>query len=243
MLLPLKECGLEAYIRGLPDEIARSVDARDRKTLDDARNFAVRIETRMRSGILPSNETQKVSFNQNNSYPRSSNSYYQDYANHQTMNPPRYQNYAIRNEEENRTRSPSPSPDVSGSPIGILKPPSRNHYYSPPGFPPHPDYSPYFYPPMPYPNYYPYHHYNANNNEPSRSVRDGYSQGLRPRSPSPIPSSARPGSPYNRNTKPENRTDHLNAQMTRRTDATSSHSEKERHATVKFLANQEKSQR
>lgn len=86
MLLPLKECALEVFIRGLPDELARSVEGRDPKTIEEA----VRTETRMKKGIVPSGETQCVSFSQNDNYSRSPSSNYPNFSHFQPM---RYSNY------------------------------------------------------------------------------------------------------------------------------------------------------
>ena len=44
MLESIKEVALEAFIRGLPDEITRAVDARDPKNLEEALKFARRAE-------------------------------------------------------------------------------------------------------------------------------------------------------------------------------------------------------
>ncbi|XP_046145478.1 serine/arginine repetitive matrix protein 1-like [Osmia bicornis bicornis] len=45
---PVKLTAIDAFVYGLPDELARAVDARDPKTLKDAVDIAVRAENRQR---------------------------------------------------------------------------------------------------------------------------------------------------------------------------------------------------
>ena len=165
MLCPIKECALEAFIRGLPDEIARAVDARDPKTLEDAVKHATRVETRMRSGIIPTGDPNRLFLSRQddprlNSRPDSpiqSNSRQSLF----TYRDSRNQNFG-----DSRSRSPSPNAtgnsDYSKFPTSILKPSRSNtestRYPEQHGYPTYPSYPYMPYPPfhqMPYPPYYP----------------------------------------------------------------------------------------
>lgn len=155
MLRPIKKCALEAFIRGLPDEIARAVDARDPKTLEDAVKHATRVETRMRSGVIPTGDTNRLFLsrqddsrsNSRSDSPVQSNSRQSLF----TYRDSRNQHFG-----DSRSRSPSPNAtgnlDYSNFPTGILKPPRSNTESS--RYPEHgySAYSPYPY--MPYPPFY-----------------------------------------------------------------------------------------
>lgn len=238
MLESVKEIALEAFIHGLPDEIARSVDVRDPKDLDEALKYASRIENRMRSRIIPSGEISRVSFAED-SYPSTSratspfasSSNYYNTSNH-------YQNYPVNRREESRSRSPSPSstripqrrpnsPQSRYTNLSPTYPAYPNHPSSPPMnsnhqnhlyYPPYPMYPPMFYPPPYYPPY-PMH-----NPEPYRSSSPANLQ---------TSTSSRPPSPHPN--KPDQATgkDSLNFQPTRRTDATTSQISTQRRIIVK----------
>ena len=193
MLRPIKECALEAFIRGLPDEIARAVDARDPKTLEDALKHATRVEARMRSGVIPTGDPNRLflsrqedsRLNPRPDSPVQSNSRQNLF----TYRDPRNQNFG-----DSRSRSPSPNAtgnsDFSKFPAGILKPPRSNtesrRYPEQHGYPNYPymPYPPFYH--MPYPPYYPpYSH------APSFPINSPYAQAPTApqlaRSTSPIP--------------------------------------------------------
>ena len=53
MMTPMKEAAIDNFIRGLPGNISAAVDASHPADLESAYKEAVRIEARIRSGILP----------------------------------------------------------------------------------------------------------------------------------------------------------------------------------------------
>jgi hypothetical protein len=273
MLKPVYECALDAFLRGLPDEIARSVDTRDPKNLEEALQHAVRIETRMESGILPTREFQRSIFSRDaspgyhNSRVDSQN--HQPNYQHSSRN---YSNFSITGATEPRTRSPSPN--AARHPTGILRrtgsPEPRAYARDAPGHPsfqqPYPMYqqppfyaqNPYYYPPMPYPYFPPYGYPGSPNHAPLNTM------GQRPVSPNPKPTTfgyrstspvpaVRPYDPNrtagsgswrqggdstsrSRSPSPHNNKqgEHLNSQVARRSDATTSHAITERQQTVRF---------
>ena len=233
MLEPIKEVALEAFIRGLPDKITRAVDARDPKNLEEALKFARWAEIKIRSGILPSGETTRVTFAENS---RPVSPSYSNSNNHSTSR--HYQNYSITRREGNHSRSPSPNP-VDAQDVKLKSPkPTQSEYtnyprysdrqrYNHQGHPTYPFYPPYFYPRMaPFPPYYPpypaYHH-DLNNRPPNASSRPNSPYSSRPPSPHP--------SKINSTTDSNN----LNSQTTRREDAAMSPASTERHTTARNL--------
>ena len=237
MLEPIKEVALKAFIRGLPDEITRAVDARDPKNLEEALKFARRAEVKIRSGILPSGETSRITFAKNN-YTINSRPISPSYSNSNNHGTSRqYQNYSITRREVNRSRSPSPNPtDTQDAKLKSPKPTQAEYTnypryqdrqrYDYQGHPIYPYYPPYFYPQMPYPPYYPNYpayHPDLNIRPPSTSNRPNSPFSSRP--PSPHPSKINPTSDNNA----------LNLQTTRQEDATMSPASSERHATAKNL--------
>ena len=66
MMVPMKEAAIDIFIRGLPAHISSGVDACHPTDLDMAYKEAVRIESRIRSRILPDNRTQMASHHRYN---------------------------------------------------------------------------------------------------------------------------------------------------------------------------------
>ena len=66
MMVPMKEAAIDILIRGLPAHISSGVDACHPVHLDTAYKEAVRIESRIRSRILPDSRAQTASHNRYN---------------------------------------------------------------------------------------------------------------------------------------------------------------------------------
>ena len=66
MMVPMKEAAIDIFIRGLPAHISNGVDACHPTDLDTAYKEVVRIESRIRSRILPDGRAQTVAHNRYN---------------------------------------------------------------------------------------------------------------------------------------------------------------------------------
>ncbi|CAK9801721.1 hypothetical protein ANTQUA_LOCUS2981, partial [Anthophora quadrimaculata] len=111
---------INAFIRGLPDELARAVEARDPDNLEKALEIAIKVEERMNTGVIPSYEHHKPfqtsdtrhNYRSHGNYRTDSYREYSNDSHHNAYTPSypyqsrEYQNYPVQN--ENRSRTPSP---------------------------------------------------------------------------------------------------------------------------------------
>ncbi|CAK9796339.1 hypothetical protein ANTQUA_LOCUS764 [Anthophora quadrimaculata] len=120
MLKPVRSTAINAFIRGLPDELARAVEARDPDNLEKALEIAIKVEERMNTGVIPSYEHHKPlqtsdirhNYRSHGNYRTDSYREYSNDSHHNAYTPSypyqfrEYQNYPVQN--ENRPRTPSP---------------------------------------------------------------------------------------------------------------------------------------
>ncbi|CAK9799211.1 hypothetical protein ANTPLA_LOCUS1935 [Anthophora plagiata] len=252
MLRPVKSTAINAFIRGLPDELARAVEARDPDDLEKALEIAIKVEERMNTGVIPSYEHHKPfqTSDIRHNY-RSQGNYrsdsYREYSNDTHQNPHtslypyqarEYQNYPVQN--ENRSRTPSPYrafkyPHSYQNCCCQHNQPMQHRCCHFPNMPPCCSNS--------HGN-----HINFTDTKPYR--RDNVELKSRSSSPNPNvsfsttptnqPSIVRRRSPSPHSAKPNlEKSANLNSQPARRVDATMSSKQTERHPTVKFLEENE----
>lgn len=122
MMHPVLECAFEAFLRGLPDDMARYVDVRNPKNLDKAVEYAIRFETRIKFGIFSSHDESYKLFLSRQNGP------HQKFRSNSTSQHGTQTHFSIH---RNRPRSPSTISSritkISESPTGILKSP-RNTF-------------------------------------------------------------------------------------------------------------------
>ena len=219
MMKPVVDCALDAFIRGLPDEMSTFVDTRNPRDLGEALEHALHIEERLRQTerVRPFASSYHI-MRQNEKIPERARS------------PSPYTRQMVKPDKAERTKGEA-SPEVSN----LRNPTSPHqpfHQYPPqyPSYPPQFPYSyappypptyqyPYSYPPLPPMPQYPSEAPNRNGHGSNQPWR-GYG---RPPGAMTPPRSTSPGPPEN-----------LNSQQVRRSDAATNQPHRERPKAVHF---------